>query len=73
MEFHFEFSRATKGMVTPLQWVGSASDAGKTRPTYYYHYHEKFSPEEKINKVVNWLKLPEKNVVRTLFHCIFQK
>ena len=49
-----------QGMVTAsLQWVGSASDAGKTRPTYYYHYHEKFSPEEKINKVVNWLKLPE--------------
>ena len=60
-------------MVTAsLQWVGSASDAGKTRPTYYYHYHEKFSPEEKINKVVNWLKLPE-NVRPTLFHCIFQK
>ena len=49
-----------QGMVTAsLQWVGSASDAGKIRPTYYYHYHEKFSPEEKINKVVNWLKLPE--------------
>ena len=49
-----------QGMVTAsLQWVGSASDAGKKRPTYYYHYHEKFSPEEKINKVVNWLKLPE--------------
>lgn len=49
-----------QGMVTAsLQWVGSASDAGKTRPTYYYHYHEKFTPEEKINKVVNWLKLPE--------------
>ena len=31
-----------QGMVTAsLQWVGSASDAGKTRPTYYYHYHEK--------------------------------
>ena len=42
-----------------LQWVGSASDAGGIRPTYYYHYHEKFSPSEKINKVVNWLKLPE--------------
>jgi len=49
-----------QGMVTAsMQWVGSASDAGKMRPTYYYHYHEKFSPEEKINKVVNWLKLPE--------------
>ena len=42
-----------------LQWVGSASEAGGIRPTYYHHYHEKFTPEEKINKVVNWLKLPE--------------
>ena len=42
-----------------LQWVGSASEAGGIRPTYYYHYHEKFTPEEKISKVVNWLKLPE--------------
>ena len=49
-----------QGMVTAsLQWVGSASEAGGIRPTYYYHYHEKFTPEEKINKVVNWLKLPE--------------
>lgn len=42
-----------------LQWVGSASEAGGARPTYYYHYHEKFTPEEKISKVINWLKLPE--------------
>ncbi len=42
-----------------LQWVGSASDAGKIRPTYYYHYHEKFTPEEKIKKVLQWLELPE--------------
>lgn len=42
-----------------LQWVGSASEAGGIRPTYYYHYHEKFTPEEKISKVINWLKLPE--------------
>lgn len=42
-----------------LQWVGSASEAGGARPTYYYHYHEKFTPEEKISKVVNWLNLPE--------------
>ena len=42
-----------------LQWVGSASDAGGIRPTYYYHYHEKFSPSEKVNKVIDWLKLPE--------------
>jgi len=42
-----------------LQWVGSASDAGGMRPTYYYPYHEKFTPSEKIGKVINWLKLPE--------------
>lgn len=42
-----------------LQWVGSASDAGGKRPTYYYPYHEKFTPTEKVNKVINWLKLPE--------------
>ncbi len=42
-----------------MQWVGSASDAGGTRPTYYYHYFEKFSPSEKVSRVINWLKLPE--------------
>ncbi len=42
-----------------LHWVGAASDAGSMRPTYYYHYHEKFSPKERITKVVNWLRLPE--------------
>lgn len=41
-----------------LMWVGSASNAGGTRPTYYYPYHEKFSPAEKVDKVINWLKLP---------------
>lgn len=42
-----------------MMWVGSASDAGGKRPTYYYHYHEKFSPNEKVSKVIDWLKLPE--------------
>ena len=49
-----------QNMVTAsLQWVGSASDADGMRPTYYYPYHEKFSPSEKVDKVINWLKLPE--------------
>ena len=43
-----------------MMWVGSASDAGGVRPTYYYHYHEIFSPKEKVEKVIDWLKLPEK-------------
>lgn len=42
-----------------MMWVGSASDAGGTRPTYYYPYHEKFSPQEKVDKVISWLKLPD--------------
>ncbi|AZB09908.1 alkaline phosphatase family protein [Chryseobacterium sp. G0162] len=49
-----------QGMVSAsLMWVGSASDAGGLRPTYYYPYHEKFTPSEKVEKVMNWLKLPE--------------
>lgn len=49
-----------QGMISAsLQWVGSASDAGGMRPTYYYHYHEKFTPIEKVDKVISWLRLPE--------------
>ncbi|WP_185209018.1 ectonucleotide pyrophosphatase/phosphodiesterase [Chryseobacterium sp. C3] len=48
-----------QGMLSAsLMWVGSASNAGGNRPTYYYHYHEKFSPSEKVDKVIEWLKLP---------------
>lgn len=48
-----------QGMLSAsLMWVGSASNAGGSRPTYYYPYHEKFSPSEKVDKVINWLKLP---------------
>lgn len=49
-----------QGMVSAsLMWVGSASDAGGMRSSYYYPYHEKFKPSEKVDKVINWLKLPE--------------
>ncbi|NML58831.1 alkaline phosphatase family protein [Chryseobacterium cheonjiense] len=48
-----------EGMLSAsLMWVGSASDAGGIRPTYYYPYHEKFSPAEKVDKVISLLKLP---------------
>lgn len=46
-------------LAASLFWVSSQSDAGKTRPTYYYNYHEKFNNDTKINIVLNWLKLPE--------------
>ncbi|MFC6269258.1 alkaline phosphatase family protein [Frigoriflavimonas asaccharolytica] len=49
-----------QGMIAAsMFWVGSESDAGGKRPTYYYNYHEKFSPDDKVEKVINWLKLPE--------------
>ncbi|WP_419869815.1 alkaline phosphatase family protein [Chryseobacterium sp. CT-SW4] len=47
-----------KVVTASMMWVGSASDAGGKRPTYYYPYHEKFTPSEKVEKVINWLKLP---------------
>lgn len=48
-----------EGMISAsLMWPGSSSNAGGARPTYYYPYHEKFTPSEKVNKVINWLKLP---------------
>ncbi|GEN76067.1 alkaline phosphatase family protein [Chryseobacterium hagamense] len=48
-----------QGMVSAsMMWVGSASDAGGKRPSFYYPYHEKFSPAEKADKVIGWLKLP---------------
>ncbi len=49
-----------QGMLSAsMMWVGSASDAGGERPTYYYHYHEKFSPNEKVEKVIDWLQMPK--------------
>ena len=45
-------------LAASMFWVGSESDAGGKRPTYYYNYHEKFSPEDKVEKVMSWLKLP---------------
>ena len=46
-------------LAASLFWLASNSDDGGTRPTYYYNYHEKFTADEKINILLNWLKLPE--------------
>lgn len=49
-----------QGMIAAsLFWVGSESDAGGTRPSYYYPYHEKFSDDDKVKIIKNWLQLPE--------------
>ena len=38
-----------QGMIAAsLFWVGSESDAGGARPSYYYPYHEKFSDDDKV-------------------------
>lgn len=42
-----------------LFWAGSNTDAGGTKPTYHYDYHESFSTDKKIDIVLNWLQLPE--------------
>lgn len=41
-----------------LFWVGSeAPDV--LQPSYFYYYHDNFTPKQKVDKVINWLKLPE--------------
>lgn len=42
-----------------LFWVGSESRAGGFQPSYYYKYHNEFSPERKAEIVKEWLQLPE--------------
>jgi predicted AlkP superfamily pyrophosphatase or phosphodiesterase len=39
-------------------WVASEAAIQDTRPTYYYTYNEKIAIHDRINAVVNWLKLP---------------
>ncbi|HMZ45302.1 MAG TPA: ectonucleotide pyrophosphatase/phosphodiesterase [Chitinophagaceae bacterium] len=49
-----------QGMLSAsLFWVGSESNAANTRPTYWYHYHEKFKDDAKVNIIKNWLTLPD--------------
>ena len=40
-------------------WVGSEADIQGLHPTYYYPYSEEIPMEERIQAVVDWLKLPE--------------
>lgn len=40
-------------------WVGSEAKIKGIRPTYYYSYNEKIPVEKRINKVREWLMLPE--------------
>ncbi|MDY3364191.1 ectonucleotide pyrophosphatase/phosphodiesterase [Riemerella anatipestifer] len=42
-----------------MMWVASDGDAGGIRPTYAYKYSGKVTPQEKVNQIIDWLKLPE--------------
>jgi predicted AlkP superfamily pyrophosphatase or phosphodiesterase len=46
-------------LAASLFWVGSEAAIKGIRPTYYYTYTEKVSMPERIEIVLNWLKLPE--------------
>jgi predicted AlkP superfamily pyrophosphatase or phosphodiesterase len=40
-------------------WVGSEAPVQGEYPTYYYAYEHDLPNDERINRVLNWLKLPE--------------
>jgi predicted AlkP superfamily pyrophosphatase or phosphodiesterase len=46
-------------LAASLFWVGSEAAIKGVRPTYYYTYTEKIKPSERIQIVLDWLKLPE--------------
>lgn len=46
-------------LAASLFWVGSEAVIKGIRPTYYYNYTEKISMPQRIEIVLNWLKLPE--------------
>ncbi len=49
------------GMVTAsFFFVGSEADIQGKHPTYYYNYDSKITNEERVQKALEWLRLPEK-------------
>lgn len=46
-------------LAASLFWVGSEAAIKGIRPTYYYNYTEKITMPERIEIILNWLKLPE--------------
>lgn len=52
---------ARSGMVTAsFFFVGSEADVQGVRPTYYYHYDGSIPNDKRVEQVLDWLKLPEK-------------
>ncbi|HTI94757.1 MAG TPA: ectonucleotide pyrophosphatase/phosphodiesterase [Puia sp.] len=40
-------------------WVGSEAAVGGVRPTYYYRFNDKIPMDERLQKVKEWLTMPE--------------
>lgn len=47
-----------KMLTASFYWVGSEAPIKGIYPTYYYDYSEKINIHQRIETVVNWLKLP---------------
>jgi len=47
-------------LTASFYWVGSEAPVRGILPTYYYKYNEKINIHDRIQAVVNWLKLPAK-------------
>jgi len=45
-------------LTASFYWVGSEATIKGINPTYYYKYNEKIPINDRIQTVVNWLKLP---------------
>ncbi|MGZ3820581.1 MAG: alkaline phosphatase family protein [Mucilaginibacter sp.] len=45
-------------LTASFYWVGSEAPIKGTRPTYYYKYNDKIAINQRIQTVVNWLRLP---------------
>jgi predicted AlkP superfamily pyrophosphatase or phosphodiesterase len=45
-------------LAASFYWVASEAPIKDIRPTYYYVYNEKINIHDRIQTVVNWLKLP---------------
>jgi alkaline phosphatase D len=51
-----------QGMVSASYfWVGSDANIQETYPTYYFDYNGSVSNDDRIDQVLNWLKLPDAN------------
>jgi len=50
-------------------WVGSEAPIAGYYPTYYKNYQNGIKPEDKVDQVIDWLKLPESDRPRLI--CLY--